>query len=379
MARTLIVTTSYAFVDTGRDAAGGFVASFAEALSATDAVAVAAPTSADTAAPSRDSSVTVFPFEVPRLPLSLLRPTHPGDWRAIARTLSTGKRAVLEAADAFEAERILALWVLPSGHWARAAARRRSVPYYNWALGSDIWSLGRVPGVRRVLGGVLTDATANFADGYALGADVERLAGTRCAFLPSSRALPAPLTSRESEHRPGLTIAYLGRWHPNKGIDLLLEALALIGADAWKAIAEVRIAGGGPLESLVREKVAALVSSGRPVTVTGFLSATEAAQFLAASDLLVIPSRVESIPVVFSDAMAAGLPVVATPVGDLPRLVADYGVGIVAETTNPDALAAALEAALDMDSRAFRANTAKARLDFSPEGAARRFVELTAG
>lgn len=376
MARTLIVTTSYAFVDTGRDAAGGFVASFAEALRALEPVAVVAPVEKGAPMPA-DSDLELRPFEVPRVPLSLLSPTRPDHWQAIGATLRAGARAVAQTADAFDADRILALWALPSGHWARRAARHHGIPYYTWALGSDIWRLKRLPIVRRILSEVMRDARLNFADGLLLGEDVRALTGRPCEFLPSSRYLPIPNGPEpRTETQRGVRLAYLGRWHPNKGVDLLLDALSRLDDRSWARIDEVRIAGGGPLAEDVTRAVASLTGRRRPVTLSGFLDRAGAAALLSWADALVIPSRVESIPVVFSDAMAAGLPVVATPVGDLPALVDEHGVGRVCPELTSTALADTIAEVLGAPLGRYRVNTARARAVFSPEGAARRFREL---
>ncbi len=59
-----------------------------------------------------------------------------------------------------------------------------------------------------------------------------------------------------------------------------------------------------------------------------------------------IPSRVESIPVIFSDAMKRLCPVIATPVGDLPALVSEGPVGVVATAVTANAYASAITAAV---------------------------------
>ncbi|MBL7184375.1 MAG: glycosyltransferase [Anaerolineae bacterium] len=63
---------------------------------------------------------------------------------------------------------------------------------------------------------------------------------------------------------------------------------------------------------------------------------------MKACDALVIPSHIESIPILFSDAMQVGIPVVATDVGDLGQLVRQYGVGVVVDPEDPEALAGAM-------------------------------------
>ncbi|WP_237582769.1 hypothetical protein, partial [Salmonella sp. hn-h4] len=71
--------------------------------------------------------------------------------------------------------------------------------------------------------------------------------------------------------QPPYRLLFLGRWHPNKGVDLLLDSLAMLRDEDWQAIERVEIQGGGPMEGLVRERVAALYEARRPVEVGGFL------------------------------------------------------------------------------------------------------------
>jgi glycosyltransferase involved in cell wall biosynthesis len=63
-------------------------------------------------------------------------------------------------------------------------------------------------------------------------------------------------------------------------------------------------------------------------------------------DWLVIPSRIESIPLIFVDALQMRLPIIAADVGDLGKLVRRFGVGKVVPPTNHVALAAAMQAVL---------------------------------
>lgn len=337
----LIVSTSYPETADGSEAAGSFVADFAAAAARHVPVCVIAPGRAAAVA----AGVRVVRFSAPRLPLSLLRAYNPLHWPAIATTLRAGAATVDRLARSERPAHILALWALPSGAWARRAWRRHGIAYSVWALGSDIWSLGHLPLVRGVLAGVLREASACFADGHALADSVTALGGRPCAFLPSARELGAP-AGKALAVAPPYKLAFLGRWHPNKGVDLLLQALLQLDDAAWQRIAAVRMAGGGPLESQVRGAVAELQRRGRPVELLGFLDRTAAASLLTWADWLAIPSRIESIPVVFSDALQAGCPVVAMPVGDLPRLLRDARLGELAADVSASALAQALRAAL---------------------------------
>jgi len=205
---------------------------------------------------------------------------------------------------------------------------------------------------------VIRGAAYRYADGLQLGWDAARISGRPFGFLPSSRCLNGrrerPLTSL-----PPYRLLFLGRWHPNKGIDLLLEALMLLDGGSWSRISEVHIAGGGPMEGFVREKVGALQAKGRPLRLSGFLGREQATAALSEADYLLIPSRIESIPVVFSDAMKMELPVISMPVGDLPALVTRFGVGVLASRVDAEAFANALRDAMNCVPAHFSAGMAE--------------------
>jgi glycosyltransferase involved in cell wall biosynthesis len=371
----LLVTTSFPAAADGSEAAGAFVADLAARLAERAEVRVVAPGERH-ALESRGAYV-VRRFPAPPGALSGLRPAHPADWPRIASVLRAGMSA-LEDAVALGATpaHTLALWALPSGWWARRLARRRGIPYSTWALGSDIWSLGRIPLVRGVLRRVLRDAAHRFADGMALAADVRALAGAEVDFLPTSRDIgEAP--QRRLRDSPPYVLTFLGRWHPNKGVDLGLDALARLDARDWQRIAEVRIHGGGVLEREVRSRVDVLRAAGRPVVLGGYLATAAARELLLHTDYLMIPSRIESIPVVYSDAMALRCPVIVSPVGDLPALVERHGVGVVASAVDASAFAAAIRAALDQAPAPMRERFGLAAAEFSlPRRVVPRLLQL---
>lgn len=375
--RLLLVTTSYPDLHQGQAAAGIFVQDFATEL-ARQGVAV------DVVAPSErtdlrvEAGVEVRRFAVPKQPLSVLNPRFPGDWAAIAQTLARGSRAVMQACDAARPDHILALWALPSGHWARQAARRHGTTYSTWSLGSDIWTLAHIPLVSAHLRRILREAEHRFADGYGLAADVEKIAGLPCKFLASSRHLPARAPRPWRAAAP-YRLAYLGRWHANKGVDLLLDALELLDDETWSEIECVRIFGGGPLHQRVHDQAASLVATGRPIEVGGYLEREGAIRLLEESDYLLLPSRIESIPVVFSDAMQMHCPIVSTPVGDLPRLLQEHTVGELAMDVTATAFADAIRKILQIPPRDFALGLTGAAKAFRVEPTAAQLIERLFG
>ena len=140
-------------------------------------------------------------------------------------------------------------------------------------------------------------------------------------------------------------------------------------------IEEVRIAGGGPLQRDVEEGAAALGRAGRPVSLDGYLDKGAAAELVRWADYLLLPSRIESIPVVFSDALQCGTPVIATPVGDLPRLHRQYGFGVLAQEADSPGFAAALRQGLHSSPTSFAAALERARGDFDLSATASKLLD----
>lgn len=380
MKHFVVVSTS--FPDTafqaGQEAAGMFVYDFVQELARWVRVTAVVPTAAvptvlSTPDIEQSDNLTIQRFPVRSLPLSLLKPTNPVQWRSIIQTMRSGQQAVLAATQREPVDHIFALWALPSGYWAKVAGDKQGVPYSIWALGSDIWSLGKVPLIKKALQDVLRHSQYRFADGYQLADDVKSLSGLDCSFLPSTRRLPIAAT-KQLATAPPYKLAFLGRWHPHKGVDLLLESLHLLTDEDWRLINAVQICGGGQLEALVHEEGQKLQGNGRPVTIRGYLNREEAAELLLWADYLLLPSRIESIPVIYSDAMQASCPVVAMPVGDLPRLMAEYGVGVAATAVTYSAFAFALRQALDRHPAAFTDGLANAKAVFGLEKAVQQLI-----
>jgi len=140
-------------------------------------------------------------------------------------------------------------------------------------------------------------------------------------------------------------VAGLGRLVPVKGFDLLVEALPRLAAEVPSA--RVLLVGDGPERAALEARARALGVAAR-LHVTG--ATPEVAAHLAAADVLAAPSRNEGMGRALVEAMALGLPVVATAVGGIPAVVEDGGCGRLVPPGDADALAAAL-AGLGRDAR----------------------------
>jgi len=120
------------------------------------------------------------------------------------------------------------------------------------------------------------------------------------------------------EDQQALIVA-VGRLHPQKGYDVLLDAAARWAADArLRPAPVVAIAGDGPLHAELSARIRA---EQLPVTLLG--RRTDVADLLRAADVCVLPSVWEARSLTAQEALRAGTPLVATAVGGIPELVGD--------------------------------------------------------
>jgi len=162
--------------------------------------------------------------------------------------------------------------------------------------------------------------------------------GVDCdTFAPAAPGAPR-------SRRRVITVANL---RTEKGHDTLIDAIPqVIGR---RPDTEFVFVGDGPLREELRNRVTRL-GVGAHVTFLGERGDVPA--LLAQSDVFVLPSRSEACPNGILEAMAAGLPIVASRVGGIPELVVSDSTGILVEPDRPEALAVALLSVLDQPERA---------------------------
>ncbi|WP_407170703.1 glycosyltransferase family 4 protein [Bradyrhizobium sp. ORS 111] len=142
-------------------------------------------------------------------------------------------------------------------------------------------------------------------------------------------------------HEPALDgrarISFLGELGQRKGTPQLIEALGLLAdRQDWTAT----IAGNGQIEETkARAEQLGIIDR---VKVPGWLDAAATNDVLRSSDIFVLPSFAENLPMSILEAFAFGLAVVATPVGAVSDVVRDGSNGLLVPTGNVDALSSAL-------------------------------------
>jgi glycosyltransferase involved in cell wall biosynthesis len=331
------VTSSYPA--SSADFAGAFVPGFAAALAGRGcAVTVLTPDKSGAKQAADGYSVRWFAWAGSTKPLVDFSLSSPADLRLIVSLLRGGERALRQLIDEERIDVCLALWAVPAGYLAWRACRGR-VPYSVWALGSDIHTWARRPLVGLLIRSILRTASHRFADGLGLCNEVTRISGDECQFLPTTRQLPppAPLPKKLGS---GVNFLFVGRLEPVKGADVLIDAMVRLVAAGVDA--RLTVCGGGSLEGSLRARVDA-AGIGDRVTQLTSQPAAVVAGYMAACDCLVIPSRMESIPIVFSEALQARIPMIVTDVGDMGALARDHGLADPVAAGDPVALAGAME------------------------------------
>jgi glycosyltransferase involved in cell wall biosynthesis len=186
--------------------------------------------------------------------------------------------------------------------------------------------------------------------------------GVDTAYFQPAPDQPAP--------QPPVMLS-VARLVPDKDHDTLLAAFGLLAPAHPQA--ELWLVGDGPRLAAVRELAARLPA---PDRVRFFPPRADLRPLLHQATLLVLSSRTEALPNVVLEAMAAGLPVVATAVGGVPELVAPGRTGWLVPPGDAPALAAALERLLDHPEkgRAYgQAGRRRALADFSLTTMAERY------
>ena len=265
---------------------------------------------------------------------------------------------------------------------ARAAARRhrcRLVVTVHCSVGHTL--AGRTLHVRllRAVGGRIERTTLCRADAVVVltertaqalradGVPADRIAVVPSGFEPALFAAP---DARVEPTR--LRIGYVGRLAAQKRVDLLVTAFGRMTEPA-----ELVVVGDGPERARVHRLVEQSPAADR-IRTTGFVEHSAVPGVLASLDVLVLPSAYEEMGSVLTEAMAAGLPVVASDVGGIPEVVRHGETGLLVPPGDVAALAAALDRLVaDPGLREHLAAGARRRAaDYSWPSLAARVAEL---
>ena len=240
---------------------------------------------------------------------------------------------------------ILGSWAYPDGIAAILLGRWLNLPVVVKVHGSDLNSLPERDSIRRVLSRKLPCAHSLLAVSRALAAKARALgvAADRIGFLPNGidRAIFRPCDRTEARRELELPderlLLFVGGIEASKGVLDLLQAFESIAPRS----PELRLALVGDGTELPRWREARARWPGR-ILLLGAQPLPKVARWIAACDVLTLPSWNEGTPNVVLEALASGRRVVATRVGGIPDVLGSAVAGEMVSARHPDELAEAL-------------------------------------
>jgi len=286
----------------------------------------------------RGVKVKWFPWSRSPKPLIQLNPYSLIDFFRILSLFFNGRKELFLFIKENKIETCLALWILPGGYFANQAFRQTKIPYSIWSLGSDVYRYGRNPVLYPMMKRIIQEAKGVFADGLDLSKTIEERFGRKCFFLATTRTIgkmePDKPDKPDKLDKP-YRFLFVGRIEKVKGIDLLLQSMASLKEE--RVNVHLTVVGRGGMEEWVKTFIEQRCLGGN-VSWMGNVSDQALASLYESSDCVVIPSRSESIPLVFSEALRSNKELIVTDVGDMGTLGRQYGVAWVVPPEDINAL-----------------------------------------
>ncbi|MFI5456418.1 MAG: glycosyltransferase family 4 protein [Isosphaerales bacterium] len=211
------------------------------------------------------------------------------------------------------------------------------------------------------------------------GEALHRTAETpRVVAIPNGVPVPETAWQRRPEWQAAPRAVFVGRLAPEKGLDTLINAWPLVRATYPEA--RLILIGEGPQRGTLEDRVKALgmtLGPGQAVEMPG--AAADPTEALRGADLFVLPSREEGMSIALLEAMALGIPLVASSIPGNRRLVSDFKHGRLSPPDDPEGLARIVIDQWGNFDRAFHmSRAARSRVDqeFSIQSVARKHLEL---
>jgi glycosyltransferase involved in cell wall biosynthesis len=243
---------------------------------------------------------------------------------------------------------IHAHWILPQGLVAVMAKKLFGAKVLVTVHAGDVFPLKS--GLMRALSAwTLRNADMVTVNSVATGDAVRRVADVPMRIIPMGVDLKLFSSKGASIRKKygidGKMILFVGRLAEKKGVSYLISAMAKIRKSCPGC--KLLIAGDGPDKPLLEKQVAnnALDDS---VIFAGSISKEKLPAFYHSADVFVLPSIIaksgdtEGLGVVLLEAIASGVPVVASKVGGIPDIIIDRKTGLLVEQKSPDEISAAI-------------------------------------
>jgi teichuronic acid biosynthesis glycosyltransferase TuaC len=289
-------------------------------------------------------------FKVPDVDAHyLFFPAIPYVTRAVNGTVC--RHYLLEHIRALSPDVILNYWLYPQGYAAVEVGRKLGIPVVVGSIGTDLNQLDD-PIIRLLTRRTLNRATLVVTKSMNLQQTAIRLGanpgkvhtiinGCDTAIFRLSDRIQA----RQKLHLENADqlLIYVGRIESRKGVSELIEALAAVPKSDRHL--QLALIGDGPaLQATLSERIRAL-GLAEHVKFVPPVTPREVSLWLAAANVLVLPSYAEGCPNVVLESISCGRPVVATEVGGIPEIV-DERCSVLVPPRDVQALARAIDVAL---------------------------------
>jgi glycosyltransferase involved in cell wall biosynthesis len=295
-------------------------------------------------------------------PLSLLK---------FIRLIYVGNSEVIDFARKNKIDYLLCFWNFPSGIFGWWVNKNLGIKYSTWALGSDIYIYPKLPIARQIIQIVLMGADNRFGNSYDICKRIEKLSGKKAKFLPTSNLISLGFFSKPKFMKNNFNFLSIARLEKVKGPDILIAASKLLNKRMSKFT--VTFIGGGSMYEELNEDVR---KSGLDdqIKILGYIEDQKIVNgYLKFSDSLIIPSRSESFPLVITEALQTGLPLIGSDVGDMPNFIGKNKLGFIFQKKNTKDLAMKMEKMIK-DGKKLRSSKKKIMKDLSYQFRMERIV-----
>jgi glycosyltransferase involved in cell wall biosynthesis len=284
--------------------------------------------------------VTAHYYDYPVLPL-VSRPFN--GWVA--------GRALLPHVKRFNPDLVFSYCLYPDGYAGLTVANALSVPFAAMGVGSDVHSIHdrfslkhtqtllRKADLLLAISGDLRQRMISIGAPAAITRTVLSGSDPQVFHVRDRSAARAQLLIAPSAE----AVVFIGRMDLRKGLHELVDAA--VSLQPKRPNLHVYLIGDGPDTPLVESAIAANNASAY-IHLVPACSFEHVATWMAAADLVTLPSYMEGCPNVILEALACGRPVVATNVGGIPEIMSD-ACGRLVPPRDPQALARALDSVLD--------------------------------
>ena len=221
---------------------------------------------------------------------------------------------------------------LPNGLIAVFIKKIKNVPLVITIRGADQKFL-RAPLLRIITRWILSNADAITTVSKTFADEISNKFGAsdKIYFIPNGVDIPE---SVQKVDRNILKLLFVGSLIPRKGVHILIDAMARLKT---KRNILLNIIGEGPEKENLTRQVNENEQNGK-IHFLGNLAPEDVQKYMLERDCLILPSYMEGTPNVVKEAMACGLPVIATNVGGIPELVTHGEQGLLFEPGDVETL-----------------------------------------